>query len=49
MSVCVCVAYMNDTSSSLPTSSDEEGGPPIQVGFVTYDKVLHFYNVKVNA
>ena len=26
--------------------ANEEGGSPIQVGFVTYDKVLHFYNVK---
>eukprot|EP00731_Ephydatia_muelleri_P029503 Em0021g26a len=26
--------------------SEEEGGSPIQVGFITYDKVIHFYNVK---
>ena len=28
--------------------ANEEGGSPIQVGFVTYDKVLHFYNVKAS-
>ena len=28
--------------------ADEEGGSPIKVGFVTYDKVLHFYNVKAS-
>ncbi len=27
-------------------SSTDERGSPIQVGFVTYDKVIHFYNVK---
>ena len=47
--VCVHVACINYTSCSLPISSDEEGGPAIQVGFVTYDKVLHFYNVKVST
>ncbi len=26
--------------------STDERGSPIQVGFVTYDKVIHFYNVK---
>ena len=28
--------------------ANEEGGSPVQVGFVTYDKVLHFYNVKAS-
>ena len=28
--------------------SNEEGGSPVQVGFVTYDKVLHFYNVRAS-
>ena len=27
-------------------SANGEGGSPIQVGFVTYDRVIHFYNVK---
>ena len=31
----------------LSHRSEEEGGSPIQVGFITYDKVIHFYNVKV--
>lgn len=29
-------------------SSSDERGSPIQVGFVTYDKVIHFYNVKAS-
>ena len=37
MCVCVCVC-----------SSDEEEGSPIRVGFVTYDRVIQFYNVKPN-
>ena len=44
---CMCVCEL--APLSLPISSDEEGGPAIQVGFVTYDKVLHFYNVKVST
>ena len=28
--------------------SADEGGSPIRVGFVTYDRVLQFYNVKAN-
>ena len=27
-------------------SATDEGGSPIQVGFVTYDRVIQFYNVK---
>ncbi len=33
--MCVCVCR-----------SSQEGGSPIKVGFVTYDRVLQFYNVK---
>ncbi len=28
--------------------STNERGSPIKVGFVTYDKVIHFYNVKAS-
>ena len=27
----------------------ESGRSPVRVGFVTYDRVLHFYNVKVGV
>lgn len=30
---------------NLPKSSNSQS--PVKVGFVTYDRVLHFYNVKV--
>ncbi len=30
-------------------STTDDGGSPIQVGFVTYDKSLHFYNIKVSV
>ncbi len=35
-----------DVLSVLHSTTEEEGSP-IQVGFVTYDKSLHFYNIKV--
>ena len=34
--------------TALPCRSTEEGGSPIRVGFVTYDRVIQFYNVKAS-
>lgn len=35
-------------SIALFSSSGDEEGSPIRVGFVTYDRVIQFYNVKPN-
>ena len=47
------IHYISPTYSSLspspPHRSSEGEASPIQVGFVTYDKVIHFYNVKVGG
>ena len=40
---------MNSSFPPTPTPrSSDEGGSPIRVGFVTYDRVIQFYNVKAH-
>ena len=51
-----CLAIVHATSHATAIRqllfhccrANEEGGSPVQVGFVTYDKVLHFYNVRAS-
>ena len=43
------LAILLSLSLSLFLRTSEESGSPIKVGFVTYDKTIQFYNVKVST
>lgn len=48
MLMCRYALHMKLVCTFCFSCRDEEGKSPVQVGFVTFDKALHFYNVLVS-